>query len=344
MRAMVLRGRALKVEDVELPRPGPMQVLAKVLACGICGSDLHAAKFMDDMVAASKMSGVTSWDNADQDAGMVMGHEFVAEVVEAGIGAEAWAPGTRVTSVPVLIEPSSPSGFVAIGYSTRFPGAYGQYVVLSAPMLLKVPDGLENIKGATTEPCAVGLHAVRQAAMQPGEHAVVMGAGPIGLMTLLWLKQEGVQHVTVSDFAPSRRELAAKLGADLVVDPAATNLAEAVVAAAGRAAPVVFECVGVEGTLRQAMELVERAGRVIVVGVCMKEDRIYPMVGINKHLTLKFVLGYSPEEYAEALVALGSGAIDTSPMVTRTVTLDELPAAFESLADPSDCKIVVLPN
>lgn len=344
MRAMVLRGRALKVEDVELPRPGPMQVLAKVLACGICGSDLHAAKFMDDMVAASKMSGVTSWDNADQDAGMVMGHEFVAEVVEAGTGAEAWAPGTRVTSVPVLIEPSSPSGFVAIGYSTRFPGAYGQYVVLSAPMLLKVPDGLENIKGATTEPCAVGLHAVRQAAMQPGEHAVVMGAGPIGLMTLLWLKQEGVQHVTVSDFAPSRRELAAKLGADLVVDPAATNLAEAVVAAAGRAAPVVFECVGVEGTLRQAMELVERAGRVIVVGVCMKEDRIYPMVGINKHLTMKFVLGYSPEEYAESLAALGSGAIDTSPMVTRTVTLDELPAAFEALADPSDCKIVVLPN
>ncbi|HNM77386.1 MAG TPA: zinc-binding dehydrogenase [Tepidiformaceae bacterium] len=344
MRAMVLRGKALQVEDVETPRPGPMQVLAKVLACGICGSDLHAAKFMDDMVAASRMSGATSWDNVDFEAGMVMGHEFVAEVVEAGPGAEAWAPGTRVTSMPVLIEPSSPSGVVAVGYSTRFHGAYGQYLLLSAPMLLKVPDGLADVTAATTEPSAVGLHAVRQAAMQPGEHAVVMGAGPIGLMTLLWLKQEGVQHVTVSDFAPARRELAAKLGADLVVDPAATNLAEAVVAAAGRAAPVVFECVGVEGTLRQAMELVERAGRVIVVGVCMKEDRIYPMVGINKHLTLKFVLGYSPEEYAESLAALGSGAIDTSPMVTRTVTLDELPAAFEALADPSDCKIVVLPN
>ncbi len=344
MRAMVLRGKALKVEEIDVPKPGPMQVLAKVLACGICGSDLHAAKYMEDMVAASKMSGAVSWDNADEDAGMVMGHEFIAEVVEAGPGAESWAKGTRVTSVPVLIEPSSPSGFVAVGYSNRFPGAYGQYVLMSAPMLLKVPDGLNDVTAATTEPCAVGLHAVREAGLQPGEHAVVMGAGPIGLMTLIWLKQEGVRHVTVSDYAPSRRELAARLGADLVVDPGAQNLAEAVVAAGGTAAPVVFECVGVEGTLRQAMELVDRGGRVVVVGVCMKEDRIYPMVGINKQLTLKFVLGYTPAEYAEVLTALGDGAIDTSPMVTRTVTLEELPAAFEALADPHDCKIVVLPN
>jgi threonine dehydrogenase-like Zn-dependent dehydrogenase len=179
--------------------------------------------------------------------------------------------------------------------------------------------------------------------MQSGEHAVVMGAGPIGLMTLIWLKQEGVKHVTVSDYAPARRELAAKLGADLVVDPAATNVADAVVAGAGKAAPVVFECVGVEGTLRQAMELVDRGGRVVVVGVCMKEDRIFPMVGINKQLTLKFVLGYTPMEYAEALAALGDRKIDTSPMITRTVGLDGLVDAFEALADPHDCKIVVVP-
>ncbi len=344
MRAMVLRGKALAVEDVEVPKAGPGQVLAKVLACGICGSDLHAAKYMEDMVAASRMSGSVSWDNQDESAGMVMGHEFVAEVVEAGAGAENWKPGDRVTSVPVLLEPSSPTGYVAIGYSTRFPGAYGQYVVMSGPALLKVPDGLSDVAAATTEPCAVGLHAVRQAMMQPNESAIVMGAGPIGLMTLLWLKQEGVEHVTVSDYAPARRALAEQLGADLVVNPGEQNLPEAHVAATGKAAPVVFECVGVEGTLRQAMELVDRGGRVSVVGVCMKEDRIYPMVGINKQLTLKFVLGYTPAEYAEALTALGDGTVDTSPMVTRTVTLEELPAAFEALADPHDCKIVVIPN
>jgi len=320
-----------------------MQVLAKVLACGICGSDLHAAKYMDDMIAASRMSGSVAWDSKAAEAGMVMGHEFIAEVVETGPGAESWAKGTRVTSVPILMDPSSATGFASIGYSTVYPGAYGEYVVMSAPMLLKVPDGLADVIAATTEPCAVGLHAVRQASMQPNEHAVVMGAGPIGLMTLLWLKQEGVSHVTVSDYAPARRALAEKMGADLVIDPAATNLAEAVVGAAGKAAPVVFECVGVEGTLRQAMELVDRGGRVIVVGVCMKEDKIFPMVGINKQLTMKFVLGYTPAEYAEALTALGDKSVDTSPMVTRTVSIEELPAAFEALADPHDCKIVVVP-
>lgn len=344
MRAMVLRNKALTIEDVDVPRPGPGQVLVKVLACGVCGSDLHAAKFMEDMVAAARMSGAVSWDTEDESAGLVMGHEFIAEVVETGDGVDNVKAGDRVTSIPVLIDPGSPTGFVALGYSTRYPGAYGQYMVMSGPLLLKAPEGLSDIVAATTEPCAVGLHAVREAKMQPGESAIVMGAGPIGLMTLLWLKWEGVSHVTVSDFAPSRRELAVQLGADLVVDPAKENVVAAHLAAAGKSAQVVFEAVGVEGTLRQAMETVERGGRVIVVGVCMKEDRIYPMVGINKQLTLKFVLGYTPMEYAEALSALGNGSIDTSPMVTRTVTLDELPAAFEALADPHDCKVVVLPN
>ena len=113
MRAMVLRGKALAIEDVEVPKPGPMQVLAKVLACGICGSDLHAAKYMDDMITASRLSGSVAWDSRAETAAMVMGHEFVAEVVEAGPGAESWTPGTRVTSVPVLIDPSSPNGMTA---------------------------------------------------------------------------------------------------------------------------------------------------------------------------------------------------------------------------------------
>ena len=93
MRAMVLRGKALAIEEVETPKPGPMQVLAKVLACGICGSDLHAAKYMEDMIAASRLSGAVAWDSRAEDAGMVMGHEFIAEVVEAGAGAESWAVG-----------------------------------------------------------------------------------------------------------------------------------------------------------------------------------------------------------------------------------------------------------
>jgi threonine dehydrogenase-like Zn-dependent dehydrogenase len=111
------------------------------------------------------------------------------------------------------------------------------------------------------------------------------------------------------------------------------------------AAPdVVFECVGVPGTLQQAIELVQVKGRVVVVGVCMEEDHIRPLMGINKQLTLQFVLGYTAPEYAEALQSFADGKIDTSPLVTRTVSLDELPATFSALADPRDCKVLVVPG
>jgi len=338
---MVLRDKKLTVEEVDRPSPGPGQVLVKVRACGICGSDLHAAKYLDAMIRATQRSRRSAWDTLDGKQAIVMGHEFVAEIVEAGPGVDGWERGERITSVPLLLAPERPNGFLSIGYSPETPGAYGEYLLLSAPLLLRVPANVSDRLAATTEPCAVGLHAVRQARMQPDEHAVVMGAGPIGLMTLLWLKKEGGRHVTVSDPAEARRALAARLGADMVVNPATDNVADAVAATAGGLPPVVFECVGVEGTLQQALETVERGGRVVVVGVCMNEDTILPMVGINKQLTVQFVLGYSPAEYAETLGAFASGSIDTSPMVTRGVTLDELPAAFEALANPADCKVVL---
>ncbi|MES4792920.1 MAG: alcohol dehydrogenase, partial [Chloroflexota bacterium] len=148
-----------------------------------------------------------------------------------------------------------------------------------------------------------------------------------------------------TELSPERRELARQLGAALVIDPRTTPVLEAWQQAVGTPAPpVVFECIGVEGTLQQAMELVDRMGRVIVVGVCMQEDRILPLVGINKQLTLKFVLGYTPAEYAEALEALGKGTIDTSPMISRIIGLDDLPTAFAALANPKDCKIIVTPT
>ena len=341
MRAMVLRGKDLTVEDVERPSPGPMQVLARVRASGICGSDLHFARYADLMIAASRSADPAGWSAMDLEQGVVMGHEFVAEVVAAGPGAEAWTPGTRVTSMPVLPDPGTPRGIGSIGYSSRYPGAYGEYVLMSAPLLLRVPEHVPDRVAATTEPCAVGLHAVREARLQPGERVLVIGAGPIGLMTLLWLKRSGVGHVTVTEFTAPRRALAARLGADLVLDPAVENVA-ARLTNEGGPPEVVFECVGVEGTLQQAMDLVARRGRVVVVGVCMTEDRIKPLIAITKHLTLQFVLGYTPDEFREALEAIGDGRVDPSPLVTRTVTLDELPAAFRSLSDPSDCKVVVV--
>lgn len=362
MKAMVLRGTALTVEEVAVPTAGEGQVLARVLACGICGSDLHAAKFMDQMIETAKTSRRNAWYERDYSNGMVMGHEFVAEVVEAGPGVSGWAPGSRVTSVPVLQTKESPTGYHSIGYSPEIPGAYSEYIVMSANLLLKVADNVSDAVAATTEPSAVGLHAVRESGIGPGHSALVMGAGPIGLMTLIWLKQEGVGYIAVSDYSPERRALAAQFGASEVFDPKEVDLAEALSHSLFREKPsgkqdesygggpivaapdFVFECVGVNGTLQQAMELVQLKGTVVVVGVCMQPDTITPLLGINKQLTMKFVLGYTFPEYAEALQAFADGKVDTTPLVTRTVNLDELPAAFKALSDPKDCKVLVVPG
>jgi threonine dehydrogenase-like Zn-dependent dehydrogenase len=182
---------------------------------------------------------------------------------------------------------------------------------------------------------------VREARLVPGERALVVGAGPIGMMTLLWLKHDGVAHVTVSDFSAPRRALAARCGADLVVDPATGDVAGQIRAATGALPQVVFECVGVSGTIQQAMELVAPRGRVVVVGACMTEDRFLPGTGMSKHLTIQFSPLYTREEVVETLHALAAGTIDTAPLITRTVGLDELPAAFTALSDPTECKVVV---
>ncbi len=336
MRAMALRGTELVLEEMERPVPAAGQVLARVRACGICGSDPHFARYRDLNEARRRGPGYVRGTSRP----IVMGHEFVAEIVEAGEGCEIWQPGTRVTGAPWMADPRSERGWQTIGLSTRYPGGYGEYVVMSGELLLRVPDHLSDAIVTTVEPCAVGLHAVREARVQPDERVLIMGTGPIGLMSLLWLKHDGVRHVAVSDFAAQRRELAAMMDADQVLDPATDNLPVRL-GDFGGAPNVVFDCVGVEGTLGQAMELVSRRGRVAVVGVCMTEDHLWPMTGINKHLTLQFMSAYTQEEVAESLGAIGEGRIDTSAMVTRTISLDELPAAFQALSDPKVCKVVV---
>ena len=146
---------------------------------------------------------------------------------------------------------------------------------------------------------------------------------------------------------PSDASSRPALGADLVLDPSAANFASALEAGfgtAGEAGPdVVFDCVGIPGIIQQAMEAVKPRGRVTVVGVCMEEDRFMPVIGINKQLTIKFVMAYTRAEFEETLAAFSSGVIDTTPLVTRTVDLGELPAQFERMTrgDQLDCKVIV---
>jgi threonine dehydrogenase-like Zn-dependent dehydrogenase len=255
----------------------------------------------------------------------------------------------------------TPGGFETIGYSSRLPGGFAEHIVLTEAMLHAVPNGLSSEHAALTEPLAVGEHAVAMAAPGPEHVFLVVGCGPVGLAVIASLKARGLGPVIAADFSPERRAAAEIMGADRIVDPAqvsphaawaefgvpATRGEGLIAAAMGQSVkrPVVFECVGAPGMLQALAEGAPGGTRIVVAGVCMETDRIDPLVFIGKELELRFVLGYSAEEFAGSLHNLAEGKTKYPNVITGVVGLDETPDAFASLqTDKSQIKILVSPG
>lgn len=338
MRAVVLRDRQMVLrDDVPEPVPGPGQVLVGVAACGICGSDLHFAEHGDTMLElGEQMQGAADGgQKLDLSGDVFMGHEFSAEVLEAGPDTDAPRAGTTVTSLPVLL---SATGFDPIFTSNTTIGGYAERMLLSAPLLLPVPNGLDPRHAALTEPMAVGLHAVNKSGVAPGEVSLVIGCGPIGLAIIAALRRRGVEHIVAADFSQARRQLAGTMGAHQTIDPAHGSPFDTVKPA------VVFEAVGVPGVINDVFRRAPRGSRLIVAGVCMEPDTVLPFFGTAKEINVQFVLAYDPAEFAESLRAIAEGEIDVAPLITGEVGLDGVSAAFDELASPdTQCKILVTP-
>jgi threonine dehydrogenase-like Zn-dependent dehydrogenase len=358
MRAAVMRNKKLVVDNIATPVPGPGEALDKTLACGICGSDLHALKHAEKLVEAARRSGGPFIMDLKRD--VVMGHEFCAEVVDYGPDTQRrFKPGTRVCAMPVLIRPT---GAETVGYSNDHPGGYGEFMRLTEKLLLEVPNGLATERAALTEPLAVGYHAVAKARMEKDDAPLVIGCGPVGLAVIAALKLKGANPVIAADFSPRRRALAQQMGADMVVDPRekspydtwrefavykdpsrAPQLPPWMPGPARRPA-VIFECVGVPGVIESIMAAAPPNARVVVVGVCMERDHIEPQFGINKELNLQFVLGYTGEEFATTLRNLAEGRVNADPLVTGKVGVEGVAQAFEDLSSPErHAKILVEP-
>jgi 2-desacetyl-2-hydroxyethyl bacteriochlorophyllide A dehydrogenase len=339
MRASVLRdGRMVARDDVAEPVPGPGQVLVGVKACGICGSDLHFAKHGADVLELNNQIdgfGGSGGMQIDLHRDVFMGHEFSAEVLEAGPDTEAPAPGTLVTSLPVLL---SSTGFEPIVYSNKTIGGYSERMLLSAALLTPIPNGLDPRHAALTEPMAVGLHAVNKSAIQQGEAALVLGCGPIGIAIIAGLRHCGVETIVAADYSSKRRGLAETMGATATVDPADGSPFD------GTRPAVVFEAVGVPGIIDDILRRAPVGARVVVAGVCMQADTVHPYFAIAKQISVQFVLAYDPTEFTDCLRAIAEGDIDVAPMITGDVGLDGVGAAFDDLAHPdAHCKILVTP-
>jgi threonine dehydrogenase-like Zn-dependent dehydrogenase len=315
--------------------PESGQVLVGVKACGICGSDLHFAAHGADVLELGGRMGGGGGMNLDLNGDVFMGHEFSAEVLEAGPDTETHPPGTLVTSIPVLL---SAKGFEPIVYSNSTLGGYSERMLLSAPLLLPIPNGLDLKHGALTEPLAVGLHAVNKSNIAPGETALVLGCGPIGIAIIAALRSRGVETIVASDFSPKRRELASVMGAHQTLDAAQGSPFDTVKPA------VVFEAVGVPGIIDDVLLRARPGTRLVVAGVCMQPDTVHPFFAIAKEINVQFVLAYTPDEFTDSLRALAEGEIDGTPLITGEVGLDGVGQAFDDLADPErHCKILVTP-
>lgn len=379
MRAVVCQNSELRVEEVPDPTPAKGHLVLDVVRAGICGSDLHARFHADPVADAAANIGFTNMMRVAQR--VVMGHEFSGRVREIGPGTKSRLNvGDVVVSLPIVRMNGKPE---FLGLSKDAPGAYAERVLVDEALTFGVPNGLSPETAALTEPLAVAYHAVRKAKIGKGETAVVVGCGPIGLAVILMLKARGVRHVIASDYSAVRRGLAARCGAHVVIDPAADSpwtsfkdskyftdadkllqfalgsieklravpflpwskaLRAAEAAGKTPTGPVVFECVGVPGIIDHILASAPLYTRVVVVGVCMEKDAIVPIAALTKEIAVQFVFAYDPGEFYDTLHLLAEGKVDPTPLVTSTVDLDGVPAAFDTLGKAEEqAKILVAP-
>ena len=339
MKSVVFKeiSQPLVIEERPQPSPGPHQLLLKVKAVGICGSDLHASE--------------EEWMPKD----VVMGHEFAGEVVAVGDAVTDWHVGDRALPMVNVVcgkcencrrkHWSDFANLQEIGFNAGHDGAYAEYVIVSAPNCLRMPDNLSYDDAAVIEPLAVGYDTVRRCELKMDDAVLVIGAGPVGLAITQWCKHFGVTDVVVSELNTARLALAEKMGATHTIDGNQhADPVEEFERLTGRQPTVIVEAVGIPGMIQRCIAMAPKESRIVVVGLCMKPDQFEPMQCILKSLKLIFAFGYSVEDYAEIVKLLGQGRITAKPLISHRIGLEELPAMFESMRRPTDqIKVIVKP-
>jgi len=334
MKAVVVRNPEMVLEDVPKPKAVAGEVVIKVKYCGICGSDLHrhsAGGFPD---------------------GSICGHEPYGLIDELGPDVEGWQEGDRV--VAIAYEPCKQCGPCLqgeyqlcpnkdwIGLGAK-PGAFAEYVKVYSTMLLRVPEQVDDRTAAMTEPLAVALHAVRSSHINLGDTVVVIGAGPIGLLVTQCVQIAGARAVGVVESTGGRREIATRIGADVVFAPDTPDVVSKMTQSLGAVPDVVFDCAGAVPTLQNAIDLVRPKGKVTLVGVSMKPVPITAIEWGRKEAELKTSIAYR-DEFPLALELLAKGRIDVESLISGVIPLQEVGSMIKTLQIPSErIKVLVEP-
>ncbi len=332
--ALVQADKSLKVEECPKPEPGPGEVLIKVAYCGICGSDLH-------MLGSGLFP-----------AGAIIGHEFSGHIAALGEGVTEWKEGAPAIVMPLgscmTCEPCK-RGDIQVcqaglmgGYGVGMnPGGFTQYMVVKSSLLYRVPDGMDMKTATLNEPWSVAVRGVNQSKIKPGEHALVMGAGPIGLLCIFALKNIGAEKIFVSEPDPYRAERALSAGAVNVFNPKKENPGDKIQQITGNAPDYIFECAGTEDSMQEAALTVRSQGHIVMLGVHQGNVNIFPMIWFMKEISINFSMGYSLKEFGDSIDLLSKGVVNPNVVISDVVPLDDIGGAFKALHGSGHMKILV---
>ncbi len=352
MKAAVWHGRRdIRLQDVACPsQPQAGWVQIRVQWCGICGSDLHeylAGPVFIPTDTAHPLTGLKGQ--------CILGHEFCGEIVSVGEGVQNFAVGERVAADACqhcgkcwfcqqgqynLCENLAFTGLMNNG-------AFAELVNIPANLLYRLPEGFPDEAGALIEPLAVGMHAVKKAGSLLGQTVVVVGAGTIGLCTIMCARAAGAARIIALEMSTARKAKALEVGATEVLDPSQCDaIASVRELTDGYGAAVSFECIGHKSTAKLAIDVIRKGGRCVMVGIFEEpsEFNFFEIVATEKQVI--GALAYNGE-FADVIALIADGRLDVTPLITGRIELEHiLEQGFEELVNNKDqnVKIIVRPS
>jgi len=328
-------GKDIRLEDVPTPKIRDDEVLVKVKAVSICGSDLHA------YLGVSKR----------RIPPLVMGHEFSGEIIKVGRTVKDHKEGERVVVEPIIS--CGTCRLCRLGRNNicenlklvglHLSGAFSEYVSVPAKKCITLPKSVSFEEASLVEPLAVAVHAVHLASLEKNEAIAIIGSGAIGLMTLQVTKNKSAGKITVLDTLDYRLALATQLGATTTINVKKENPLQKILTDGG--ADTVFEAVGHQETVQQGLAMVKTGGKVIVIGM-LEAIMQLPMLDITvKEIKLQGSYGYTSDDFQQALKLIAQGKVNVKPLITHLLPLDDIKKGFEILSQGAEnvIKIVLRP-
>ena len=340
MKAAVLyRPKVLKFEDREVPSPNPDEVLIKVKNVGICRSDVHY--YVHGRIGSFIVK-----------EPIILGHECSGEIVDKGKNVKDLEIGDRV-----IVEPGAPCrkcfyckigrynlcDNIAFMGTPPTDGAFREYLTWPSDFVYKMPEGMTFEEGALIEPFSVGVYAVRRAGLLPGNSVAILGAGTIGLMTLLAAREAGASEIFITDIADHKLKLAKKFGAQKAINAKEEDVIESIMSLTnGFGVDIVFDAVGIEQTINQAIRIARKGGKVVIIGLGFEDLTATRIIDIPiKELDVLGIMRYV-NVYRDAMKLAFSKKIPLQDLITHRLSFGELVRGMEIMEKDGENAIKIM--